>query len=209
MSTILTSTGVQFSDGTFQTGAGVSTASRPVFRGTWSSGEPYPPYDNDGPSYVPLGPDTADTVGKTFGFIPQIDTHSGFSDYSGSLAFSYTIPITGYYHISGMGNVYAQWNGTATDTSGRFRYVDIYLTVNKSVGGVYGDYKIIGNAFLCSYNDYGTASHFGVCTEKIYHCNAGDKIKLKVKSYKVDGGANYPPTVYMSNLCGYYVRSKT
>jgi hypothetical protein len=199
MSTILTSTGVQFPDNSFQTGAGVSTASRPVFRGTWSSGPPYPAYTNDPESYPALDPYTLDTVGHSFGFIPQIDSHNGFTDYdSGGLAFSYTIPITGYYHISGMGNVFAQWNGTDYDTSSYFTYGDIYLTVNR--------YKIIGNAFLCQYDGYGVYSHWGVCTEKLWHCNAGDKIEMRVKTHKV---GSYFPTVYASNLCGYFVRSKT
>jgi hypothetical protein len=205
MSTILTSTGIQFPDSTVQTSAGVSTASRPIFRGTFSAGVPYPSYPNDTEAYSELIPYTQiDTVGHSFGYYPQIDTHNGFGDYIipsyPGLATTYTIPITGFYHISGMGNVFAQWNGTDYDLSGRFRYVDIYLTVNRR--------KIIGNAFLCSYNDYGIAGHFGVCTEKIYHCNAGDKIEMRVKSYKV-GGANYPPVVYLNSLCGYYVRSKT
>lgn len=207
MSTILTSTGVQFPNSTTQTSAGVSTSSRPLFRGTFSAGEPYPPYSNDTGAYAELIPySQIDTVGHSFGVYPQIDTHSGFSDYLlpstyPGLAFSYTVQVAGFYHISGMGNVYAQWNGTATDLSGRFRYVDIYLTVNRI--------KITGNAFGAAYEDYGILSHYGVCTEKIWHCDVGDKIELRVKSYKVDGGANYPPTVYLNSLCGYYVRSRT
>jgi len=200
MAVKLISTGIQFPDNSIQTSAGISSGSRVIFKGYFSAAT--------SAQYVSF----TNLTYTTLGYIPAIDSHSGFTgtpDGSGKV-YSYTIPVSGFYHISGMANLYAQWNGSSTDTSGRFREANIYIAVN--------GYKIEENDFATPGYDHSVYSHWGACVERTYHFTAGDEITLKAFVYKYSDqfGAPAPgyyqmsPSIYYTtNLCGYYIRSKT
>jgi len=163
MATILTSTGIQFPDGTSQAGpAIISSSNYPILRMYYNGGSPWTSTIIPDSSYYkfPLNTASTDTDGGARTSYPNYD---------------YVIPKTGYYLIS---------VDYTLEHSGYLRYTNIYYGKN-------GSY-VIGtqSGAVGDYSDSGMFLRYSAKFSDIIAANVGDVIDAYVYSEGVLGSSS-------------------